>query len=125
MLGQAKAFSSFSTNDIQQTKAFYEKLGLNVKVEDMMGDMLIMQLNGGATVLIYPKPDHQPASFTVLNFPVQDVEKEVDELTAKGIKFEQYKDLNTDEKGISHQDNFAVAWFKDPAGNILSVVKDM
>jgi len=124
MLGQTKAFSSFSTNDIQEAKAFYEKLGLQVKIENRMDEMLIIELNGGHQVLLYPKSNHEPASFTVLNFPVPDVEKTVDELTAKGIRFEQYQELRTDEKGISRIGDFAVAWFKDPSGNILSILKD-
>lgn len=119
-----KAFSSFSVDNLQQAKDFYENtLGLTVK-EDEMGFLeLSIKEN---PILIYPKPNHEPATFTVLNFPVEDVEKTVDELTSKGVKFEQYEgEIKTDEKGIARDSGGpSIAWFKDPAGNIISILED-
>jgi predicted enzyme related to lactoylglutathione lyase len=123
MLKESKAFSSFSANDIAKAKEFYGRtLGLEVTEAD---GMLTLHLAGGGTVLIYPKPNHVPATFTVLNFPVADVEKAVSELTKRGIRFEIYDlpDLKTDERGIFRGEGPLIAWFKDPAGNILSVIQ--
>lgn len=118
----AKAFSSFSVNDLQQAKEFYgQTLGLDVK-ETAEGLEL---RNGGQSVFLYPKPNHTPASFTVLNFQVDDIETAVDELEALGVKLEHYDlpDMKTDERGIFRgQPGPQIAWFKDPAGNILSVL---
>ncbi|MEP7076206.1 MAG: VOC family protein [Acidobacteriota bacterium] len=123
MLNNKGTFSSFSVDDIAKAKEFYGKtLGLRVK-DDEMG---ILALEAGdSTVMIYPKPNHQPATFTVLNFPVESVEKAVQDLNAKGIEFEHYDtpDLKTDERGISRGEGPVIAWFKDPAGNILSVLE--
>lgn len=125
MFKDTKAFSSFSANDLEKAKQFYtEVLGLEVTDEPM--GMLGLHIAGNSQhILIYPKPNHVPASFTVLNFPVDDVEKAVDELTRRGVKFEHYdmEQLKTDEKGIA-RGKPVVAWFKDPAGNILSVLGD-
>ncbi|MDR3679268.1 MAG: VOC family protein [Flavipsychrobacter sp.] len=124
MLKESKAFSGFSANDTQKAKAFYsDKLGLDVTDN---GGMLTLHLNGGNKVIIYPKPNHEPATFTVLNFPVADVDKVVDDLTAKGIQFEHYNfgTIVTDDKGIMRGNGPTIAWFKDPAGNILSVLQD-
>ena len=124
MLKESKAFSSFSSDDIPAAKRFYaETLGLDV-TEEMGG--LGLHLGGGTEVFIYPKEDHTPATFTVLNFQVDDVEQAVDDLTAAGVPFEQYGgEIQTDEKGIARggDDGPTLAWFKDPAGNILSVLK--
>jgi predicted enzyme related to lactoylglutathione lyase len=124
MLKDSKTFSSFSSNDIPATKAFYaDTLGLDV--EDVMGG-LALHLAEGAQVFVYPKDDHAPASHTVLNFVVDDVDAAVDSLTAAGIRFEQYEgELATDEKGIARapEGGPAIAWFKDPAGNTLSVLE--
>ena len=111
----------FSVDDIPRAKQFYgETLGLNVSEEN---DMLMLELAGGGKVLVYPKENHAPASFTILNFPVADVEATVDRLTAAGVKFEHYEgDLQTDEKGIMRGQGPDIAWFTDPAGNILSVL---
>jgi len=123
MLKAKNVFSSFSSNDIGKAKEFYGKtLGLDVSESH---GMLDVRLAGGANVMIYPKAHHSPASFTVLNFPVDDVDGTVDELTKRGVKFEQYNepDLKTDAKGISRDTRGpTIAWFKDPAGNILSVL---
>jgi predicted enzyme related to lactoylglutathione lyase len=125
MLGETKAFSSFSVNDIEKVKAFYSQT-LGLKVSESHG-LLTLHLAGGASVLIYPKPNHVPASFTVLNFPVNNVENAVNELARRGVRFEIYNEpgLKTDERGISRGDGPVIAWFKDPAGNILSVVEPM
>ncbi|QHT69951.1 VOC family protein [Rhodocytophaga rosea] len=121
-----KAFSGFSTNDINKAKDFYQHtLGLTVK-ENEMG-LLELHTEGNHPIIIYQKPDHVPATFTVLNFPVNSIEKVVDELIKKGITFEQYKgEIATDEKGICRSDKGPnIAWFKDPAGNILSVLEEV
>jgi catechol 2,3-dioxygenase-like lactoylglutathione lyase family enzyme len=124
MFKNTKAFSGFSVNDIAKAKEFYAgKLGLEV-TEGMMG-ILTLHLGGGGKVIIYPKPDHVPATFTILNFPVPDVEKAVDALIEKGIIFEHYAgELGTDAKGIMRGQGPDIAWFKDPAGNFLSVLKE-
>jgi predicted enzyme related to lactoylglutathione lyase len=120
-----KAFSSFSVNDLQQAKKFYqETLGIPVNEDREMG-ILQLDIEGTSPTIIYPKPDHTAATFTVLNFPVDNIEKAVDELTAAGIQFEQYTgELKTDAKGIFRGQGPKVAWFKDPAGNILSVLEE-
>jgi len=127
MLNYSKTFSSFSSNDLQQAKEFYQgKLGINVS-ENEMG-ILTLHLGNGHEGIIYPKPNHEPATFTVLNFAVDNVEKAVDDLIAAGVTFEQYDEpMKTDEKGILHGDGRGpdIAWFKDPAGNILSVLAAM
>ena len=124
MLRDSKAFSGFSAGDIQTAKKFYsETLGLDVTESH---GLLTLQLAGGNNVLIYPKPNHVPATFTVLNFPVKDVELAVEELTKRGVRFEMYDlpNLKTDEKGIMRGNGPTIAWFKDPAGNILSVIEE-
>lgn len=118
-------FSSFSVSDLSKAKAFYsEKLGLKVEM-DTMG--LSIHLPGGGIVFVYPKENHQPAAFTVLNFEVEKIDDAVDELTKRGIRFERYEAFPTDEKGIvrstSKHHGPDIAWFKDPAGNILSVLQ--
>ncbi|UII32549.1 VOC family protein [Fulvivirga ulvae] len=117
------AFSSFSVNDLNAAKEFYrETLRLDVS-EDSMG-FIELNIADGHKVIIYPKPDHSAAGFTVLNFPVDDIEKTVDQLSQAGIRFEQYEgQLKTDEKGIFRGQGPNIAWFKDPAGNILSVIE--
>jgi predicted enzyme related to lactoylglutathione lyase len=125
MLKHSKAFSGYSVNDLRQAKKFYQDvLGLTVK-DNPMG-LLELHIEGTTPVILYPKPNHQPATFTVLNFPVADVDKAVDELTSKGVTFEQYGgDIQTDAKGISRNNGGpTIAWFKDPAGNILSVLQE-
>jgi catechol 2,3-dioxygenase-like lactoylglutathione lyase family enzyme len=126
MLKESKAFSGFSVNDIGKAKEFYGKtLGLEVKDDTDMPGILHLEILGGNPIVIYPKPNHQPATFTILNFPVPDVEKAVDELTARGVKFIVYNEENfkTNEKGIFTAGGPTIAWFNDPAGNILSVIE--
>jgi catechol 2,3-dioxygenase-like lactoylglutathione lyase family enzyme len=123
MLGKSKAFSGFAVPDSERAKKFYgETLGLKVSEDH---GLLTLHLAGGNNVLIYPKPNHVPATFTVLNFPVDDVDLAVDELKKRGVRFEIYDlpDLKTDEKGIMRGNGPTIAWFKDPAGNILSVLE--
>jgi len=123
MLKHHSIFSSFSVDDVEKAKEFYSKIiGLKVTERDSMTELHLGNKN---RVLIYPKPNHVPATFTVLNFSVKDVEKTVDDLTALGVQFEQYEgDIKTDAKGICRSEWGVIAWFKDPAGNILSVVED-
>jgi predicted enzyme related to lactoylglutathione lyase len=122
MLTDSNAFSGFSANDIPKAKEFYGRT-LGLKVSESNG-LLTLHLAGGNNILIYPKPNHTPATFTVLNFPVDDVDQAVDELTKRGVRFEIYDlpDIKTDKKGIMRGRGPTIAWFKDPAGNILSVL---
>ena len=123
MFKDSKAFSGFSVNDIHKAKDFYGKT-LGLEVSEAHG-LLNLHLAGGTKVLIYPKPNHAPASFTILNFPVDNIEKAVDQLTKKGVRFERYEgDLKTDAKGVFRGGGPLIAWFKDPAGNILSVLEE-
>jgi catechol 2,3-dioxygenase-like lactoylglutathione lyase family enzyme len=123
MLDKCKAFSSFSVNDTQKAKEFYGRT-LGLEVSESNG-LLSLRLAGGTTVLIYPKPNHTPATFTILNFSVDNVDKAVDDLTKRGVRFETYNqpNLKTDERGIFRGGGPVIAWFKDPAGNILSVLE--
>jgi catechol 2,3-dioxygenase-like lactoylglutathione lyase family enzyme len=124
MFKDIKAISGFSVDDLQKAKEFYrDKLGIELS-EEKMG-ILKLHFKGGSEVIIYPKPNHEPATFTILNFPVPDVEMVVDELTKLGITFEQYGEpIKTNEKGILKGNGPDIAWFKDPAGNILSVLQE-
>jgi catechol 2,3-dioxygenase-like lactoylglutathione lyase family enzyme len=125
MLKDSKAFSGFSTNDIVKSKDFYSQtLGLEVEEKTEPMSMLTLHLATGGNVLIYPKDDHTPAAYTVLNFPVDNLEATVDDLISRGVTFEHYDGpMQTDEKGIFHGGGPLIAWFKDPAGNILSVIE--
>jgi catechol 2,3-dioxygenase-like lactoylglutathione lyase family enzyme len=123
MLEKSKAFSSFSVNDIAKAKEFYSRtLGIDVSESD---GLLSLHLAGGATVLIYPKPNHAAASFTILNFPVDSVDRAVDDLAKRGVRFEIYNEpnLKTDPRGVFRGGGPVIAWFKDPAGNILSILE--
>jgi catechol 2,3-dioxygenase-like lactoylglutathione lyase family enzyme len=124
MLKESKAFSGFSVNDIQKAKDFYGRT-LGLQVSESHG-LLTLQLAGGNKVLIYPKVNHAPATFTVLNFPVENVDESVDELAKRGVRFEIYdeSDIKTDDKGIMRGNGPTIAWFKDPAGNVLSVIEE-
>jgi predicted enzyme related to lactoylglutathione lyase len=123
MFTPVQGFSSFSVDDIDAARSFYtEKLRLTVTDDDM--GVIRITVPGGAEVMAYPKPDHTPASFTILNFVVSDVEAAVDELNERGITTKIYDnpDLPTDAKGIMRDNGPAIAWFRDPAGNVLSVL---
>ncbi|KIA96380.1 glyoxalase [Pedobacter kyungheensis] len=125
MLKNREAFSSFSVNDIQEAKDFYQGT-LGIEVKDSPMGVIELQISGSNNVLIYPKPNHIPATFTVLNFPVDNIDEAADELIAKGVKFELYQteQIKTDEKGISRGNGGPnIAWFRDPAGNILSILE--
>jgi len=124
MFKNTKAFSGFSVNDLRKAKEFYgQTLGLEVSE---MPEGLELRISGGARIFIYPKPNHAPASYTILNFPVDNVEEAVDQLTKRGVRFEHYDqgEIKTDEKGIFRGRGPNIAWFKDPAGNILSVLSE-
>jgi catechol 2,3-dioxygenase-like lactoylglutathione lyase family enzyme len=123
VLTDSPAFSGFSVNDPAAARRFYEEtLGLRV-ADAEMGGLLRLQLGGGTEVIVYPKTDHVPATFTVLNFPVPDVEKAVDELASRGVEFLRYENPPTDEKGIMRAGGPLIAWFTDPAGNVFSVIQ--
>jgi len=121
MLSSSKAYSGFAVPDLAQAQEFYgEKLGLDVTdIPD--APLISLNLPGDRTTLIYEKADHQPANYTILNFPVADVDATVDELAGRGVEFERYEGFNQDEKGISRDEGPTIAWFTDPAGNILAV----
>jgi predicted enzyme related to lactoylglutathione lyase len=122
MFKEAKAFSSFSVDDLIAAKRFYSQT-LDLKLTESE-EGLELKLAGGGSVFVYPKPNHKPATFTVLNFAVSNIEQSVDELKNRGVNFERYEgQLKTDEKGIHHNAGPRIAWFKDPAGNILSVLE--
>ena len=122
MFSNAHAFSSFAVDDLDTARSFYgETLGLTVS-DGPMG-VLSLDLPGDRSTLIYPKADFVPATYTVLNFPVEDVEAAVDELTARGIAMERYDGFDQDEKGIARDNGPTIAWFRDPAGNILAVLQ--
>jgi catechol 2,3-dioxygenase-like lactoylglutathione lyase family enzyme len=123
MLEDSKAFSGFAVPDLEQARDFYDgALGLNVEVVEPPG-LLTLHLAGGNDVFVYPKPDFVPATYTILNFPVDDIDAAVDELTSRGVAFERYEGFEQDEKGILRGGPGPdIAWFTDPAGNILSVL---
>jgi catechol 2,3-dioxygenase-like lactoylglutathione lyase family enzyme len=122
MFGTAKAFSSFAVDDLAAAKAFYsDTLGLRVSEEH---GPLWLQLDGARDILVYPKPDHTPATFTILNFPVDDIDQAVDELAARGVRIQRYEGFETDDKGVYRGQGHSIAWFTDPAGNVLCVVQE-
>ena len=126
MLASAEAFSSFAVDDVRKAREFYgETLGLEVEVDEEMGGLLSLHLAGGREVMVYPKPDFVPATYTVLHFPVADVDAAVDELTERGVQMERYDGFDQDEKGIARSADGGpdIAWFTDPAGNILAVLQ--
>ncbi len=123
MFANTKAFSGFAVDDLKKARKFYEGT-LGLKVSEANG-LLTLHLAGSRDTLVYPKPDHKPASYTILNFPVDDIEKAVDALAARGVRFERYAGFDQDAKGIARGgDGPAIAWFTDPAGNILSVLEE-
>jgi predicted enzyme related to lactoylglutathione lyase len=122
MFGDTPAFSGFAVNDIDAARTFYgDTLGLEVG-DGPMG-VLSLSLSGGATVMIYPKPDFEPATYTMLNFQVEDIDAAVDELTSRGVEMERYDGFDQDEKGVMRGNGPTIAWFTDPAGNILAVIE--
>ena len=121
MLGESKAFSGFAVDDLEKAKAFYEGvLGLSTSEEH---GLMTLHLAGDRPTLVYPKPDHEPATYTILNFPVEDIDAAVDALMERGVAFEIYEQSGQDEKGVMRQYGPPIAWFRDPAGNILSVLQ--
>jgi catechol 2,3-dioxygenase-like lactoylglutathione lyase family enzyme len=123
MLAQSKAFSGFAVDDLEQAREFYaDTLGLDVNVIEEPG-LLNIRLAGGRDVLVYPKGDFEPATYTILNFPVDDVGAAVEGLASRGVAFERYDGMEQDEKGIARGPGPEIAWFKDPAGNILAVLE--
>ncbi len=123
MFENTKAFSGFAVDDLQKAREFYKgTLGLKVSAEN---DLLTLHLAGDRDTFIYPKPDFEPATYTILNFPVGDIDQAVDDLVARGVRFERYDGFDQDEKGIlrAQDGGPAIAWFTDPAGNILAVLE--
>jgi catechol 2,3-dioxygenase-like lactoylglutathione lyase family enzyme len=121
MLAGSRAFSGFAVPDIEQARRFYgEVLGLVVEEEN---GLLRLRIAGDRDIVVYPKPDHAPATYTILNFPVDDLEATVDALAQRGVVFERYQGFEQDERGILRGQGPPIAWFKDPAGNILSVIQ--
>ena len=124
MFAKTNAYSGFAVPDLDEARAFYEgTLGVRVSQEN---DLLTLHLAGNRDTLVYPKPDHVPANYTILNFPVDDVDAAVDVLRERGVQFEQYEGFDQDEKGISRGNGGpTIAWFTDPAGNVMSVLEEM
>jgi catechol 2,3-dioxygenase-like lactoylglutathione lyase family enzyme len=122
MFANTKAFSGFAVDDLSKARGFYgETLGLKTSEEH---GLMTLHLAGDRNTLVYPKPDHTPADYTILNFPVEDIDAAVAELTARGVRFERYSGLEQDEKGVFRGGGPYIAWFKDPAGNVLSVLQE-
>ncbi|WP_338776127.1 VOC family protein [Streptomyces sp. DG1A-41] len=122
MFGTTRAYSGFSVDDIEAARTFYgDTLGLRVSEDH---GMLILHIAGDRDILVYPKQDHTPATYTILNFPVDDIEAAVDELSRRGVRFERYDHLKADDKGIFRGGGPLIAWFTDPAENVLSVLQE-
>ena len=125
MFANTKAYSGFAVDDLEKAREFYgQTLGLNTSVISEEGGVISLDLAGGRGTLVYQKPDFVPATYTILNFPVDDIDEAVDELAARGVRFERYDGFEQDEKGISRDQGPYIAWFKDPAGNVLSVLQE-
>ena len=122
MFADTKAFSGFAVDDLETAKKFYGDT-LGIPTSEQYG-LLTLHLAGGRDTLVYPKPDHEPATYTILNFQVDDIDAAVDELTRRGVRFERYDGMGQDDKGINRAGGPYIAWFKDPAGNILAVLQD-
>jgi catechol 2,3-dioxygenase-like lactoylglutathione lyase family enzyme len=121
MFTNTKAFSGFAVDDVEAARAFYgDTLGLKTSEEN---DILTLHSADDRPTLVYPRPGHTPAEYTILNFPVDDIERAVDELTARGVEFERYEGFDQDDRGIHRGGGPLIAWFKDPAGNVLSVLE--
>src|SRR3954451_13331916 len=126
MFADTKAFSGFAVPDLDQARTFYsETLGLRTTVLDPENGLMVLHLAGDRDTLVYHKPAFVPATYTILNFSVDDVAGAVDALSKRGVRFERYDGFEQDEQGVAHGPGPAIAWFKDPAGNILSVVEDV
>ncbi len=122
MFETTPAFSGFAVNDVAAAKRFYgETLGLRTSEQH---GMLTLHIAGDRDTLVYPKPNHTPADYTILNFPVDDIEQAVDALADRGVQFERYEGMPVDERGIMREGGPFIAWFKDPAGNVLSVLQE-
>jgi predicted enzyme related to lactoylglutathione lyase len=122
MFGQTHAFSGFAVDDVERAQTFYgETLGIRTSIEN---GILTLHLAGERPTIVYPRPNHEPASYTILNFPVTEIEQAVDELIARGVEIERYDGFEQDERGIMRGGGPYIAWFKDPAGNVLSVLQD-
>jgi catechol 2,3-dioxygenase-like lactoylglutathione lyase family enzyme len=122
MLDNTRAYSGFAVDDIGKAREFYgDTLGLNTSMLDEEAGLMTLHLAGDRDTLVYHQPGSTPASYTILNFPVDDVEAAVDELSSRGVRFERYDGFEQDEKGIAHDAGPDIAWFKDPAGNVLAV----
>jgi catechol 2,3-dioxygenase-like lactoylglutathione lyase family enzyme len=125
MLADSKAYSGFAVDDLRKAREFYgETLGLKTTVFDEENGMMTLHLAGGRDTLVYQKPDHTPATYTILNFPVDDIDQAVDELGSRGVRFERYEGFEQDENGVFRGRGPYIAWFKDPAGNVLSVLQE-
>jgi catechol 2,3-dioxygenase-like lactoylglutathione lyase family enzyme len=125
VFGNTKAYSGFAVDDLQRAREFYgDTLGLKTSVLDEENGLMVLHIAGDRNTLVYRKPDFTPATYTILNFPVDDVDEAVDQLTARGVRFERYDGFEQDEKGIARGPGPKIAWFKDPAGNILSVLEE-
>jgi len=129
MLANTKAFSGFAVDDLEKARAFYaDALGLRVDVLDEENHLMALHHPGDRDTLVYGKPDHAPANYTILNFQVDDIDEAVDGLAARGVQFERYDGMPQDEKGVMRgraaNRGPDIAWFKDPAGNILSVLHE-
>jgi predicted enzyme related to lactoylglutathione lyase len=121
MLGDSRAFSGFAVDDIERARSFYgDTLGVRTTEEN---GLLTLHLGGDRPTLVYPKPDHAPANYTILNFPVADIEAAVDELSGRGVEFRRYDGFDQDDRGIFRGGGPLIAWFTDPAGNVLSVLQ--
>ena len=125
MFADTKAFSGFAVDDVQKAREFYgETLGVRTEMLDEDSGLMVLHLAGDRDTFVYAKPDFTPATYTILNFQVDDVEQAVDKLTGRGVRFERYDGFDQDQKGIARGLGPDIAWFKDPAGNILAVLKE-
>ena len=125
MFATTRAYSGFAVDDLDQAREFYgETLGIKTSVMSEENGLMSLDLAGDRATLVYVKPDFTPATYTILNFPVDDIDQAVDELAGRGVRFERYDAFDQDEKGIARGPGPAIAWFKDPAGNILSVLQE-
>jgi predicted enzyme related to lactoylglutathione lyase len=122
MFANTKAFSGFAVDDLEKARAFYGDT-LGIRTSEQYG-LMTLHLAGGRDTLVYPKPDHAPATYTILNFPVDDIDAAVDALVERGVRFERYDDADQDERGIFRGEGPYIAWFTDPAGNVLSVLQE-